>query len=67
MTGGIVDDGASAGLVPRATELAILGGPKAFAEPLHVGRPNIGDRSALMERMAGMLDRRWLTNDGPLV
>lgn len=49
------------------SELAMLGGPRAFAEPLHVGRPNIGDRSRLMERIAGMLDRRWLSNQGPLV
>jgi dTDP-4-amino-4,6-dideoxygalactose transaminase len=47
--------------------LAIFGGPQAFAEPLHVGRPNIGDRSRLMERIAGLLDRRWLSNQGPLV
>src|SRR3954451_13608376 len=49
-------------------ELAILGGgPPAFAEPRHVGRPNIGDRARLLERFAGILDRGWLTNDGPLV
>jgi dTDP-4-amino-4,6-dideoxygalactose transaminase len=66
MTGGMIEDGATAGLA-GSTELAILGGPKAFAERLHVGRPNIGDRSMLMQRMAGILDRRCLTNDGPLV
>lgn len=38
-----------------------------FAEPLHVGRPNIGDRERLFERFADILDRRWLTNDGPYV
>lgn len=48
-------------------ELAILGGTPAFPEPLHVGRPNIGDRERLMERIAGVLDRRILTNNGPLV
>lgn len=48
-------------------QLAIMGGTPAFAEPLHVGRPNIGDRARLMERINDMLDRRWLTNDGPLV
>lgn len=35
--------------------------------PLYVGRPNIGDRAALLARINGMLDRRWLSNDGPLV
>ena len=39
----------------------------AFSEPLHVGRPNIGDRQKLMERIAGILERRWLSNNGPLV
>lgn len=47
--------------------LALLGGPPAFSAPLHVGRPNLGDRAALMRRIEDMLDRRWLTNDGPLV
>ncbi len=46
---------------------AILGGPAQFAEPLHVGRPNIGDREVLLRRIGDLLDRRWLTNDGPLV
>lgn len=48
-------------------ELAALGGKQLFAEPLHVGRPNIGDRTVLMERFNEILDRRWLTNDGPMV
>lgn len=48
-------------------QLAALGGQPAFAEPLHVGRPNIGDRSALMVRINDLLDRRWLTNNGPFV
>ncbi len=34
---------------------------------LHVGRPNVGDRDALLRRIDGMLDRRWFSNDGPLV
>lgn len=48
-------------------ELAILGGPPLFAQPLHVGRPNIGNRDVFMERMNAMLDRRWFSNDGPMV
>jgi dTDP-4-amino-4,6-dideoxygalactose transaminase len=47
--------------------LTILGGAPAFAEKLHVGRPNIGDRSRLMERINDILDRRWLTNAGVYV
>jgi dTDP-4-amino-4,6-dideoxygalactose transaminase len=48
-------------------ELAILGGSPTFDEILHVGRPNIGNRERLLERFQGLLDRRWLTNNGPFV
>lgn len=48
-------------------DLAIFGGAPAFPEKLHVGRPNIGDRERLFERINDMLDRRWLTNRGPYV
>ena len=47
--------------------LAVLGGEPAFEAPLHVGRPNLGDRQRFLERVEGMLDRVWLTNNGPLV
>ncbi len=46
---------------------AILGGAPQFRDVLHVGRPNIGDRDRLLARINGLLDRRWLSNDGPLV
>ena len=48
-------------------ELAVLGGRPAFHEPLHVGRPNLGDRDRLLARIGEMLDRNWLTNNGPYV
>jgi dTDP-4-amino-4,6-dideoxygalactose transaminase len=48
-------------------ELAICGGLPLFEDPLLVGRPNIVDRRAFLQRVNDMLDRRWLTNDGPLV
>lgn len=51
----------------RTTQLAVLGGAPAFAEPLHVGRPNIADRQTVLARIEAALDRQWLTNDGPLV
>ncbi|MEQ9407463.1 MAG: aminotransferase class I/II-fold pyridoxal phosphate-dependent enzyme [Fuerstiella sp.] len=38
-----------------------------FQERLFVGRPNIGDREAFLARINNMLDRCWLTNDGPFV
>ncbi len=46
------------------TDLALFGGPAAFSSPVYVGRPNIGDREALLARLSHILDRRWLTNDG---
>ena len=48
-------------------ELAVMGGKPAFAQPLHVGRPNIPDKQAVLRRIGEALDRGWLTNDGPLV
>lgn len=48
-------------------DLAINGATPAFAEPLHVGRPNIGDRAVFLKLVEEMLDRRWLSNNGPLV
>ncbi|MDR7097741.1 dTDP-4-amino-4,6-dideoxygalactose transaminase [Lysobacter niabensis] len=48
-------------------DLAINGAAPAFAEPLHVGRPNLGDREVLLRYTAEIYDRRWLTNNGPLV
>jgi dTDP-4-amino-4,6-dideoxygalactose transaminase len=50
-----------------ALDLAIFGNAPLFAEPLHVGRPNIGDRDALLGRINDILDRRWLTNNGRYV
>jgi dTDP-4-amino-4,6-dideoxygalactose transaminase len=38
-----------------------------FAEPLHVGRPNLGDKERFLARVSEMLERNWLTNDGPFV
>lgn len=48
-------------------DLAIFGGAPQFDEPHHVGRPNIGNRDRLFERFNHMLDRRWLSNNGPFV
>lgn len=48
-------------------QLALLGGEPAFASPLHVGRPNIGDRERFFACANRIFDNRWLTNFGPLV
>jgi dTDP-4-amino-4,6-dideoxygalactose transaminase len=53
--------------ITSAADLAINGAPPAFAEPLHVGRPNIANRARFLELVGGMLDHCWLSNDGPLV
>jgi dTDP-4-amino-4,6-dideoxygalactose transaminase len=49
------------------SELAIFAGTPAFSEKLHIGRPNIGKRQHLFERINSILDSRWLTNYGPFV
>ena len=54
----------SAVLKPR---LAALGGTPAFPRALHVGTPNLGDQARFLSRMAQILERRCLTNAGPLV
>jgi dTDP-4-amino-4,6-dideoxygalactose transaminase len=53
--------------IATAADLAMNGARPAFAEPLHVGRPNIGDRERFLAYTNDLLDRRWLTNNGPLV
>ena len=47
--------------------LAIFGAPPTFGEPLHVGRPNLGNRAAFMRRVDEILDSRWFSNNGPMV
>jgi len=53
--------------ISSINDLAIMGHPPLFAEPLHVGRPNVGNRERLMQRINDMLDRRWFSNNGPFV
>jgi dTDP-4-amino-4,6-dideoxygalactose transaminase len=48
-------------------DLAINGARPLFDAPLHVGRPNIGNRDRFLSRTNDMLDRGWLSNDGPFV
>jgi len=38
-----------------------------FKEPVHVGRPNIGNRDRFLERAEQILARRWLSNNGPVL
>lgn len=50
-----------------AADLAINGAAPAFDEMLHVGRPNIGDKQAFLAYVDQIFERRWLSNDGPLL
>jgi dTDP-4-amino-4,6-dideoxygalactose transaminase len=48
-------------------DLALFGGPVAFEQKLHVGKPNLGDRAYFMERVERILDSRWFSNNGECV
>lgn len=48
-------------------QLAILGGKPAFDQPLHVGRPNVLNKEEFLLRVSEILERNWLTNNGPVV
>lgn len=48
-------------------DLAIMDGEPHFDHPLHVGRPNIGNRDTFIKRVNDILDRRWFTNNGTYV
>ena len=54
--------------LPRnVSELAINGAKPAFVAPLHVGRPNVVNRERFLQLTSDLLDRLWLSNNGPLV
>jgi dTDP-4-amino-4,6-dideoxygalactose transaminase len=48
-------------------QLVLMGGTPAFSSPLHVGRPNVGDRERYLNYINEIFDNRWLTNRGPMV
>jgi dTDP-4-amino-4,6-dideoxygalactose transaminase len=54
-------------MVDMNRTLGILGGKPLFTEPLHVGRPNLPDRTRFNELLDRMFACRWFTNYGPLV
>lgn len=41
--------------------------PSPTGRQFHVGRPNMGPRAELDALIDGIYERRWVTNDGPLV
>lgn len=48
-------------------DLAVNGAPPLFDSPLQVGKPNVAGRARFMQLVEAMLDRAWLSNNGPLV
>lgn len=52
--------------IRSAADLAINGAPPMFAEPLHVGRPNIGNQKRFLQRASDILESGWLSNNGPV-
>lgn len=54
-------------LLHTPQDLAVNGAPPAFEQPLHVGRPNIGNREAFIKYVDDIFYRRLLSNNGPLV
>ncbi len=53
--------------IKSISDLAINGAQPAFSVPIHVGRPNLGSREKFIWYVNDIFDRRWLTNNGPLV
>ncbi|QIK80346.1 aminotransferase class I/II-fold pyridoxal phosphate-dependent enzyme [Lysobacter sp. HDW10] len=53
--------------VNSKSDLAVNGAEPAFAELLHVGRPNVGNRDTFLANIGRILDNNWLTNNGPMV
>jgi len=53
--------------VRSKADLALHGAVPAYAQPLHVGRPNVGSRDTFMRLAGEIFDRRWFSNNGPLV
>lgn len=53
--------------IRSAADLAIHGAAPAYAVPIPVGRPNVGDRDAFVASVDRMFESGWLSNNGPMV
>ncbi|MFW2545274.1 DegT/DnrJ/EryC1/StrS family aminotransferase [Primorskyibacter sp. 2E107] len=51
----------------RLDDLALFGAPPLFGTPRHVNRPQAPERAVFDALMDDVWQRRWFTNDGPLV
>lgn len=54
-------------VVRSVSDLAIHGAKPMFAHPLHVGRPNIGNSDRFLQLAREILQRGWLSNNGPML
>ena len=54
-------------VVDKLGSYAMCDGVVGSNAPLHVGRPNIGNRERLLMRINDILDSKWLTNAGRYV
>ncbi len=54
-------------IINNLDDLALNGAEPAFSESLHVGRPFVGDQELFFRYAKEILDRKWLTNNGPMV
>ncbi len=54
-------------IIKSVQDLAVNGALPTFDEPLHVGRPNMGNQESFLTYVNEIFERRWLTNNGPLV
>lgn len=53
--------------IQSKVDLAINGAPPAFDKPLHVGRPNVGDKAEFLKHVDDIFESKWLSNNGPKV
>ena len=51
----------------RLADLAVCGGSQAFSRKLHVNQPVSGRKDVFLALIEGIFERRWYSNDGPLV
>ncbi len=48
-------------------DLAVFGSTAAFQDTVCVGRPRVHDRTLFLDKVDEILQRNWLTNNGPCV
>lgn len=48
-------------------DFAILGADPLFSQPRHVGQPAFPHKQQILAKIGEAMDRRWVTNNGPLI